>query len=137
MRFRMSIIAVLFAICILLSGCKWVSSGDIWHIKFFPVTDGEARILAEVFGDEVMDHVDSGRLTDDESQALSAYWAGMDHIERRYSRYMHNIKRESFNLMPDDTYEIVFTYDGTSFTCRICPGADGFECSDDFEPPSQ
>lgn len=138
MRFRMNIIAVLFAICMLLSGCKWVSFQDKWHTKLFPMTDGEVRILAEVFGDEVMDHVDSGRLTKDEYQAYNAYWAGMDHVERKYSRYMHNIKMESFNLMSDDTYEIVFTYDGTtSFICRICPGTDGFECSDDFEPPGQ
>ena len=76
MRFRMSIIAIVFAICMMLSGCTWVTSGDIWHIKFFPVEDYEVRRLVEVFGDEVMDHVDSGRLTDDEYQALMAYQAG-------------------------------------------------------------
>lgn len=134
MRFRMSIIAIVFVICMMLSGCTWVTSGDI---KFFPMEDYEVRRLVEVFGDEVMDHVDSGRLTDDEYQALLAYRAGTEHLLQKYSHYMHNIKIETFSLMPDDIYEIGFTYDGTPYTCRVWPEADGFECSDDFEPPGQ
>lgn len=137
MRFRMSIIAIVFALCMILSGCTWVTSGNIWDIKFFPVEDYEVRRLVEVFGDEVLDHVDSGRLTDDEYQALMAYQAGTEHLLQKYSHYMHDIKIESFTLMPDDTYEIGFTHDGTPYTCRVCPGADGFICSDDFEPPGQ
>ena len=129
MRFRMSIMIVAVIIgCMKWTGCTWVTSGS----SLFLVSDGEAKMLADVFGDEVMDHIDNGRLTKDEHHALEAYWAGTGYLLEEYPSY--SLKMESFKLLPDGTYEIEFTCGGIPFTCNGCPVADGYECFDDFEP---
>lgn len=125
-RIRFGII-IMFVVFIL-SGCSWVTSGNY----LFNVKDHEKKMLENVFGDEVLEHIDEGKLTKEEHQALNAYRAGSHSLLEKYSSY--DLKRESFSMLSENSYEIIFSYEEEFYTCKIDVIKDEYNCSDNFIP---
>lgn len=120
-------IMIMFVVCSL-SGCSWAISGN--HL--FNVRNYEKKMLEDVFGDEVLEHIDEGRLTKEEFQALNAYRAGSHSLLEKYPSY--DLKRESFSMLSENSYEIMFSYEEKFYTCKIDVIKDEYYCSDNFIP---
>lgn len=117
----------MFVVCSL-SGCSWVTSGNY----LFNVHNYEKKMLENVFGDEVLEHIEEGKLTKEEYQALMAYRAGSHSLLEKYPSY--NLKMESFSMLSENGYEIIFSYEEEFYTCEIDVIKDEYNCSDNFMP---
>lgn len=118
-------IIIVFVVCSL-SGCSWITSGN--HL--FNVENYEKKMLENVFGDEVLEHIDEGKLTKEEYQALKAYRAGSHGLLEKYPSY--DLKIESFSMLSENSYEIIFSYEEEFYTCKIDVIKDEYNCSDNF-----
>lgn len=117
----------MYVVCSL-SGCSWVISGN----DLFNVENYEKKMLENIFGDEVLEHVDEGKLTKEEYQALKAYRAGSHSLLEKYPSY--DWKIESFSMLSENSYEIIFSYEEAFYACKIDVIKDEYNCSDNFIP---
>lgn len=120
-------IIIMFVVCSL-SGCSWVTSGN----NLLNVRDSEKKMLEYVFGEEVLEHIDEGKLTKEEFQALKAYRAGSHSLIEKYPSY--DLKRESFSKLSENSYEIMFSHEEEFYTCKIDVIKGEYICSDNFTP---
>lgn len=125
-RIRFGII-IMFVVCSLY-GCSWITSGN--HL--FNVENYEKKMRENVFGDEVLEHIDEGKLTKEEYQALKAYRAGSHSLLEKYPSY--DLKIESFSMLSENSYEIIFSYEEEFYTCKIDIIKDEYNCFDNFIP---
>lgn len=108
---RAIIIVVLMAA--FLKNCSWTTNG----IYIVYLEEYEKNMLCDVFGEDIRDDLESGKITNEQLRVLDAYNTGGQHILDHYYRLKYEVT--GFKVVSDTLYVLTFEYDGKEYECTV------------------